>query len=146
MKNRADRMQRVHNIAENEEREHCRAMGDAQRTLDEHQQRLHELRQYRTEYASRQPAGGSISSARWADYQNFLSRLDEAVDAQSQLVRQVQQNRDAHKQRWMAKRQKMESLQRVVERYRSDETRARERQQQKIMDDLPRSAGAFRRR
>ncbi len=148
MAKRSDRIQRVHGIAENEERDYCRAMGDAQRALDEQQQRLTELHQYRDEYAARQPKGmrGSVSSVQWADYQNFLRRLDDAVHAQSQLVDDGKQNRDAHRQRWMIKRQKMESLQRVVERYRSDEVRADEREQQKVQDDLPTRTELFARR
>lgn len=148
MAKRSDRMQRVQGIAENEERKYCRAMGDAQRTLDEQQQRLADLRQYRDEYAARQPkaVSGAVSSVQWADFQNFLRRLDDAVHAQSQLVDGGKQNRDLHRQRWMIKRQKMESLQRVVDRYRSDEIRADEREQQKVQDDLPTRVELFARR
>lgn len=148
MKKRSDRIQRVQDIAENEERGYSRALGEAQRQLDEQQKRLQELRQYRSEYASRQPRGkgGAISSVQWADYQNFLRRLDDAVHAQAQLVADGKRNRDAHRQRWMKKRQKTESLQRVVDRYRSDELRADERAEQKIQDDLPLQPNQFARR
>jgi flagellar protein FliJ len=148
MKKRSTRMQRVQDIAENEERGYSRALGKAQRQLDEQQKRLEELRQYRSEYAARQPKGqrGGISSVQWADYQNFLRRLDDAVHAQAELVADGKRNRDAHRQRWMKKRQKTESLQRVVDRFRGDELRADERTEQKIQDDLPPQPNLFARR
>lgn len=139
MVKRSERLKRVHTLAETEERDYCRAMAEAQRSLDAHVARLDELRAYRREYATRQAdghSGDTISSARYADYQNFLQRLDEAVHAQSELVRTTQQNRDAHRERWVVKRRRSESLQRVVERCTADELRHRERTQQKVQDDL----------
>jgi flagellar FliJ protein len=146
MKKRSDRLGRVKRLADCEERNHCRAMGNAQRTLESQLERLEELQNYRRDYSGRQPRGGSISSTQWADYQNFLYRLDEAVAAQSQLVMDGRQSRDAHRQRWMVKRQKVESLQRVVERSRDAEFRHGERVSQKIQDELPATADPFRRR
>lgn len=148
MNKRSDRLKRVQSIAESEERDYCRAMGEAQRTLNEHLKQLEELRRYRLEYASqRNPgkSGRSISSTQYADFQNFLSRLDDAVHAQVEAVRTTQQNRDAHRARWMVKRQKMESLKRVVERHKADELQHDERLQQKVQDDMPRKADPFRR-
>ena len=147
MKHRTDRIQRVQQLAETEERNYCRAMGEAQRIASEHEQRLRELQNYRQEYAGRRPHGGNgtISGVQWTDYQNFLQRLDDAVRAQLQLVESSKRNRDTHRQRWMIKRQKMESLQRVVDRYRSDAVREGERKEQKTLDDLPLRAQLFSR-
>ncbi|ANO51050.1 flagellar export protein FliJ [Woeseia oceani] len=147
MNDKADRIQRVQHLAETEERKFCRAMGEAQRLLGDNEKRLQELQEYRREYASRRPNGvkGTISSVQWADYQNFLHRLDEAVRAQQELVMNSKQNRDAHRKRWMLKRQKMESLQKVVDRYRTDAVREDERQEQKVQDDLPARAHLFSR-
>ncbi|MEQ8206728.1 MAG: flagellar export protein FliJ [Woeseia sp.] len=147
MKDKADRIQRVQHLAETEERNFCRAMGEAQRLFGDNEKRLQELQEYRREYANRRPNGGNgtISSVQWTDYQNFLQRLDEAVRAQQELVLNSKQNRDAHRKRWMLKRQKMESLQRVVDRYRTDAVREGERQEQKVQDDLPTRAHLFSR-
>lgn len=147
MKQRTDRIQRVQQLAETEERNCCRAMGEAQRIASDHEQRLRELQNYRREYASRRPRGGNgtISGVQWTDYQNFLQRLDEAVRAQRQLVESSTKNRDTHRRRWMVKRQKMESLQRVADRYRSDALRDAERKEQKTLDDLPAQTRLFSR-
>ena len=145
MKRRSDRIQRVQQLAETEERNFCRAMSDAQRIVNDHERRLRELQDYRSEYADRRPGGGNgtVSSVQWTDYQNFLQRLDDAVHAQDRLVESSRQNRDVHRQRWMVKRQKMESLQKVVDRYRSDALRDDERKEQKVLDDLPVRAHLF---
>ena len=142
MKRRSDRLERVRTLAATEERDYCRAMGDAQRSLDAHEARLEELLSYRREYAARRGhgAGRTVSSAQYADYCNFLQRLDDAVHAQNEVVRSNRQNRDAHRERWIQKRRKSESLQRVVERARDDETRADARKQP---HDLPRPADPF---
>jgi len=143
---KSHRLGRVRDLAETEEREHCRTMGAAQQALDAHERRLEELETYRREYAARGAAAGegaSLSSARYADYQNFLKRLDDAVRAQSQVVMTNRQNRDAHRDRWLAKRRRAESLGRVVDRYLADEARADDRRLQKSLDDLPSRPGPF---
>jgi len=140
------RLGRVRDLADTEEREHCRTMGEAQRALDAHERRLEELETYRREYAARGAAareGASLPSARYADYRNFLKRLDDAVRAQSQVVLTNRQNRDAHRDRWLAKRRRAESLGRVVDRFRADEARAAEKRLQKTLDDLPQQPDPF---
>jgi len=136
MKKKSTRIERVHGLAESEEKTSCRAMGNAQRQLDEQLQRLRELRAYRQEYSSRRPKNGIVNSTQWADYQNFLSRLDDAVHAQAQLVAEGERNRDAHREQWQGKRIKMKSLERVVDRYRDDEHREAEKESQRQQDDL----------
>ena len=145
MQRRSDRMRRVHTLAETEERDHCRAMGEAQQALDAHVARLEELKTYRREYAARRApgSGAAISSVQYADYCNFLKRLDDAVHAQSEVVMSNRERRDLHRERWMAKRRKSESLKRVVDRACDAEHRERARSQQKQLDDLPRPDDPF---
>lgn len=148
MVRRSKRLERVHTLAASEERDYCRAMGEAQRRLDQHLGRLEELKAYRREYAARQApgqGGAAVSSVRYADYRNFLERLDDAVRAQAEVVMTTEKSRDAHRERWMRKRRKSESLQRVVDRCRADESRAEERLRQKALDDLPLADDPFRR-
>lgn len=136
MKKKSTRIKRVHGLAESEEKSSCRAMGEAQRQLDDQLQRLNELQAYRHEYSSRRPKNGVVNSAQWADYQNFLGRLDDAVHAQAELVAEGERNRDVHRSHWQQKRVKMKSLERVVDRYRDDEHREAERESQRRQDDL----------
>lgn len=136
MSKRSDRMKRIASLAETEERKVCEEMGRVQQTLEKERERLKELEDYRRNYEQGLDTSGSVSPVRWQDYQNFLSRLDLAVEAQKQQVLTGQETRDAHRRRWMVKRQKLESLQRIVDRFRNAEDLATERREQKVSDDL----------
>jgi len=136
MKKRSDRIQKIVVLAESEEKRECQEMGRTQRMLDEETTRLAELEAHRKTYARGFSASGKINPIRLQDFNNFIRRIDHAVDAQKNQVLSSRENRDAHRRRWMAKRQKLESLQRVVGRYIRTESREFERQAQKTLDEL----------
>ena len=69
-------------------------------------------------------------------YQNFLQRLDKAVVSQQQIIRDCEQNLEAHRKRWMVKRQRLESLERVLEKCRNRDAVYEARLEQRQMDDL----------
>ncbi len=124
-------------LASMEERSECIEMGKSQRELDQALGRLEELTSYRRGHSNSPCVGASYSALRWHDYQNFLSRLDQAVNAQQGFVLNGEQNVDAHRNRWMAKRRRLDSLQRVLERYHAAEDSQIERALQKELDELP---------
>ena len=130
-------------LAEMEERRESIEMSKSQQELDQAVSRLEELTTYRLSYGVSPRSGDSFSAIRWHDYQNFLSRLDQAVITQKQFVLGGEQNVDAHRHRWMAKRQRLHSLEKVLERYRSAEDSLIERALQKTLDDLPTRGNVF---
>lgn len=135
MKNRSGRFAKIVSLAAADERRQSVALGRAQRALSEAVDRLDELERYRREYASSQRPAGEVSAVRWADYQAFLGRLDDAVKAQHQVILDGEQNVDAHRRRWVDRRQRLDSLNRVLDRYRLDERLEDERRQQRALDD-----------
>lgn len=137
MKNPAGRMQRVLALAASEEKRECQEMGKSQRALDEEIQRAEELAAYRRSYAERPVPNGPVDAARWLDYQNFLRRLDQAVELQARVVSESERHLDTHRARWLARRQRFESLGRVVERQQEASKRHEDRLLQKAIDDLP---------
>ncbi len=137
MKSRSRKIGKVASVAAAEERRYGQIAGQSQRYLDEQLQRLGELNAYRHSYAGSADAGSAVNSAHWKDYQNFLSRLDAAVDAQQQIVRNSEQTALTHRQHWLAKRQRVESLERVLEKYRLEDSATAARLEQKTLDDLP---------
>lgn len=136
MKKKSERIQKIVVLAKSEEKRECQEMGRVQMLLDEENTRLAELESYRKTYAQGFSASGKINPVRLQDFNNFIRRIDHAVDAQKNRVLNGRENRDAHRRRWMAKRQKLESLQRVVGRYVRTENREFERQAQKTLDEL----------
>lgn len=140
MKSRSAKIGKVMAIAEAEERRVGQLAGQSHQRLDEQLARLGELNAFRRNYASRTSTDSVVSSAHWQDYQSFLNRLDTAVKAQQQIVQDCERKLAAHRQRWMAKRQRVQSLERVVDKYQTEERLQEARREQKRLDDLGRSA------
>ena len=140
---RSDRMKIVQSVAEHEERQEIRAMAESQKKLEDEFVRLEELKAYRHGYAELAKLKDGVHALQWQDYQLFLTRLTKAVVMQEDVVRDGKSKREVHKKRWMVKRQRLESLSRVVERYTGEETGERERQLRKIQDSQPIRPGPY---
>ena len=115
MKKRTRKIDKIVSLAASEERRLGEEAGRSRRRLDEQLARLGELNAY----------------------QNFLRRLDGAVRAQQQIVSDCEQNLETHRQRWLAKRRRLESLERVLEKYQQQDRAFEDRLEQKALDDLP---------
>ncbi len=140
---RSERMKIVQSVAENEERLECRAMGESQRKLEDDLERLEELKAYRHSYSSKGTLRKGVRALQWQDYHKFLNRLDQAVAAQEHVVREGKSQREAHRNRWMMKRQRLKSLSRIVDRYKNAEFHETERQLRKLQDSLPIRPGPY---
>lgn len=136
-------MQRIVALAVADEERAAAQLGQLRSELELAQEKFDELKTYRSEYEGRHGAGTAVSAVRWQDYHAFLSRLDQALIAQQQLAVEAANRVDAERRRWMSKRQRRESLQRVFERYQKDASQAQDRQQQQRLDDLPRAGTQF---
>ncbi len=143
MKKRSDKIEKFVQLAASEEQASGQQTGACRMRLEEQLQRLGELNAYRQEYASRSGKVDAVSSAHWKDYRTFLSKLDAAVLAQQQVVRDCEQNLESHRRHWMAKRQRLESLQHVLDKYRNDERLDAENREQRVLDDLPKLPEIF---
>ena len=137
MKKRSTKIGKIVSLASAEERRFGAATGKSRRELEEQVARLGELNAYRHDYATLSRSMQSVSSAQWKDYQNFMRRLDQAVKSQQQIVKDSEQQLELHRRRWLEKRKRLESLQRVLESYRDDEALHAERLEQRELDDLP---------
>ena len=137
MKRRTKKIGKVVSFAASEERRFGEQAGQSQQKLNKQIAKLGELNSYRQDYASKNPAITGASAAHWKDFHMFLHRLDQAVISQQHLVKQGEQNLESHRRRWLAKRQKLESLQRVLDKSVRRDTLYLERLEQKLLDDLP---------
>lgn len=137
MKSRTRKISKVASLAAAEERRFGEEAGRSQRQLNEQLERLGELNAFRHNYASKNAGATQVNSAHLKDYHDFLNRLDVAVKAQQQIVRDYEQNLATHRQRWMVKRQKLESLERVLARYQAEDNAHQDKLEQKLLDDLP---------
>jgi len=140
---RSRKIEKVVAIARAEERRTGSEAGASRQRLDDARQKLGELNAWRSDYVSRGDGIGSITSSHWKDYQGFLARLDAALSAQQQVVRDCEQQLDTLRRRWMVKRQRLDSLERVLQRYRDEERLDAERREQRQADDRAPSGPPF---
>ena len=143
MRKRSQKLSKIVSLATSEERRYGAETGRSRRNLEEQIAKLGELNAYRQNYAELTQSMKGTDAAHWKDYQSFMQRLDEAVKAQQQIVRDSEQNLDRHRRRWLVKRQRLESLQRVLDSYRNEEAVKAERYAQRLLDDLPKRDRAF---
>ncbi|MDX1480335.1 MAG: flagellar export protein FliJ [Woeseiaceae bacterium] len=125
----------LQSIAEHEERQQSKAFGAAQRKLADSEARLEELNLYRREYEGSIASRSGSSAIHWQEHHRFLQRLDEAIASQAAIVRDGRARREAHRRQWTLKRQRLESLTRVVERLEAADSRDAERLEQRESDE-----------
>ncbi|MFW5453659.1 flagellar export protein FliJ [Thioalkalivibrio sulfidiphilus] len=134
---RSKRMQPVANVVHNRQQNAARVMGERQRALDDQQQRLQELNNYRDEYARRFEDGGeSMAGINMRDYRLFLSRLNEAIEEQARRVEQARAALEQSRGQWTATRVHSDAVNKVVERMQADERRDEDRREQKENDEF----------
>jgi flagellar FliJ protein len=96
------------------------------------------LQEYRDEYASRfqQAAQKGISQSEWRNYQDFLYRLDEAIDLQGKTVGVEEKNTQAGQAHWQQQRVKLKAFDTLSQRHKASELELEVRREQKIQDEF----------
>ena len=96
------------------------------------------LEQYRMEYALRfqQAAQHGLSPREWHNYQEFLSRLDEAIEAQRLAVVQQELETARGQQHWKEQRKKLKAIDTLSERHFSQESTLENKRIQKTQDEF----------
>ena len=69
------------------------------------------------------------------DYQAFMSRLNDAIKQQAQVVQRARGECDIQRKRWQEAAQRAKALGHVIERWTHEETRATERREQREADE-----------
>jgi len=100
--------------------------------------KLQMLRQYRDEYATRfqHAAQNGLSPAEWHNYQEFLNRLDAAIESQNQAVNQEIRNTANGQQDWQQQRKKLKAFDTLSERHFASEEAIQNRRDQKTQDEF----------
>lgn len=141
---RLSKFEKLVSLAESEERRCGVIAGESQSYVGDQSAKLNDLSNYRQAYANKPLPGGSVSAQHWSDYHRFLQKLDQAIDAQRQIVCDGERNLELHRKQWLKKRQKRESLQNMKDKADKRQHLRRERIEQKQQDEL--STSSFSRR
>lgn len=135
---RVKRIQPAVRAAGHDERERAVSLAKCERLVADAERRLADLETYRAEYLrgfGRRVAGG-ISATGLRDYQIFLARLSQAIEAQASVVADVRHARDRALDDWRAAAQRARSIGHVVGRWQAEERAALERREQSETDEL----------
>lgn len=137
MMNKSQRLKPVSDIADAKERDAARHMGQQQNVLQEHNNKLSELIQYRAEYVEKMVAAGSagIGAGQMQDYTRFIRRLDEAIVFQKNQIELAKRQLEVKQREWQAMHTRSEALNKVVDRYRSAEVREQDKREQNENDE-----------
>jgi flagellar FliJ protein len=135
---RSERLDVVQQAAARTERERAERVGAAERHLAEMQQKLAALEKYRSEYEAnfKSRAGAGFGAADVRDFQTFLARLGEALTQQRDLVSTARQALEAERGQWREAAQRTHVVETLVERWQGEETRAENRRDQNMSDEL----------
>ena len=96
------------------------------------------LQHYRDEYAARftQAAQNGLNQREWRNYQEFLNRLDEAIDSQQLTVAQQAKNTAAGQGHWQQQRTKLKAFDTLSDRHFANENAKEQKHEQKIQDEF----------
>jgi flagellar FliJ protein len=132
------RLKPVQRFAASKEQKAARMMGQAKKSLQQEETKLQQLKQYHQEYLERfkQMAEKGMSATQLQEYRAFLSRLDEAIDQQQQVVAESTVNHRSTRNFWQQKHSRTQALNKAVDRFREQEQKRADKHEQKENDDL----------
>lgn len=135
---RSERLDIVQQAASRTEKERAERVALAEKHLAEMQQKLSALEKYRSEYEAgfAAKAGAGFGAANVRDFQTFLARLGEALNQQRELVAAARRALDAERNHWREAAQRTHVVETLVEKWQGEETRAANRRDQNISDEL----------
>lgn len=101
------------------------------------QSRLEQLLTFRAEYETKLAAmtAGGLPAGQLRDYRQFLASLAEAIEQQQAVVAQAGRQLTSCREDFVACSRDSRQLQNLIERYRREEARRREKRVQRQLDD-----------
>ena len=136
-KSKAERFKPLQRIAEHHEQQAAVVMGSSRKALNDIEQRLQDLVNFRQDYSQQISLSGKngISGARLQALYQFVSQLDLAIEQQKQMVVRAQMDCEHHTQRWQQKHKKTTILSNTVSRFEYNERLIGQKLEQKLLDE-----------
>jgi len=100
--------------------------------------RLDMLQKYRDEYATRfrESAQRGLSQREWHNFQQFLLRLDDAIETQRKTVATQVKNTAAGQLQWQQQRKKLKAFDTLSDRHFASEYARENKREQKLQDEF----------
>ncbi|THB72738.1 MAG: flagellar export protein FliJ [Gammaproteobacteria bacterium] len=134
---RSNRMKVVHNYAQTKETEAATMASSSRNAFEQQKDRLSQLHDYRQEYWTKlsNTKSSHFNAASLQDYRIFISRIDQAIEQQQQVVNSAEQDHKIKQQDWMHKRTKAKAIETVVTNLEEKERKHAQKVEQKDMDE-----------
>lgn len=133
MSSRADRLQPAVDQAHKRRDEAMQKLAEQQQRVARAEHQLDELRRYRRDYAEGQGDGMSVSAL--LNRQQFIERIDRAIEQQQLDVQRQQRQLDQVRGHWRDAHAREQALDSVVSNYRELERKAEDRREQSDVDE-----------
>lgn len=133
---RRQRLAVVARLAARAEEAAAIALSEAVQQLQAAEATLSELQRYRAGYQDGGSAHPRWLGAHWTDYREFLDKLDQAIDAQCDVIEHFRAQHRRAQAHWQQQHGRHQSLVRLDESLCASERDADSRQQQKLLDEL----------
>lgn len=132
MGNKGHRLQPAVQVAQSKEDSAAKTLTEFQRRLAEHQARLQQLVEFRSDYAAQLECTGQngISARRLQDYIAFLAKLDQSIVQSQQNVQRLQKEFQRRRNLWLMSHARTQALEGVIEKEQQQQERAQERREQ----------------
>lgn len=135
---KSQRMHTVNTLAERKEQEQAKRFAKSQKHFDHQQKKYTELKQYYREYAdaSQNQTSQNLDIHRLQETRKFMSKLAKAVAQQAEAVERAEANVVTERQHWLDSRCRAISLEKLTDRYREQEAKQLNTEEQRQADDL----------
>ena len=131
-------LQTLLELMQNRTDEASRKLGQLIMAEQSQRSRLQMLEQYRDEYAQRmrEAAAEGITRLILRNYQDFLARIDEAIEQQRQAVKNSEISTKAGQTEWRNQNTKLMAIDTLSSRHDARERYRENKQEQKILDEF----------
>ena len=133
MSSRADRLQPAVDQAHKRRDDAMQKLAEQQQRVARAEHQLGELRRYRQDYAAGQGDGMSVSAL--LNRQQFIERIDRAIEQQQTEVQRQLRQLDHARGQWRDAQAREQALDSVVSNYRELERKAEDRREQSDIDE-----------
>ncbi|MFT5162169.1 MAG: flagellar FliJ protein [Alteromonadaceae bacterium] len=131
-------LQMVAKLEKDKEDKLVREFQQAQQNLQENKQKLGGIEQYRTEYIHQlqNKANDGINVNSYSHYQAFISKLEEAITQQSQVILTATQVVEQRKTLWLEQQRKRKAVEMLVEKHWEKQREKEGRAEQALLDEI----------
>lgn len=131
------KMGKVASVAKVTEQKSAKALKQGQQSYQQKQQQLDQLKNFKREYEDKLGVMGEqgIAARQLQDYRLFLSKLNHAIDQQSEDVKSSQQSLEDLQGQWLSESRRRTALDHLVDQQHKKDVQHQEKMEQKESDE-----------